>query len=93
MREMTNEEIFIEVVSRINRYFILLGIFFIIYFLLRTKVDMILFLLALSYMAFALLSHKHVIITNRLAVELRRSKVALADASREVREMHPDINA
>jgi len=93
MKEMTNEEIFVQVVSRINRYFVVIGIFFLIYFLLRPQVDMILFLLALSYMAFALLSHKHVIITNRLAVELKRSKLALADVSKEIRDMHPDLNA
>ena len=93
MKDITKEEIFIQVVSRINTYFIIMGVFFLIYFLLKTKVDMILFLLALSYMAFALLSYKHVVITNRLAVELRRSKTALAEVSKEIRHMHPDINA
>lgn len=93
MKDITKEEIFIQVVSRINTYFIIMGVFFLFYFLLKTKVDMILFLLALSYMAFALLSYKHVVITNTLAVELRRSKTALAEVSKEIRKMHPDINA
>jgi len=90
MKEMTHEEMFIEVVSRVNRYLIAMGIFFLVYFLFKTKVDIFLFFLALSCMAFALLSHKHLIITNRLAAELRRSKTALEDVSREIREIHPD---
>lgn len=93
MKKMTNDEIFVLIVSRVNRYFIIIGVFFLIYFVLKSQVDVILFLLALSYMAFALLSHKHVIITSRLVVELKRSKLALADVSREVRDMHPDLNA
>lgn len=90
MKDMTNEEIFIEIVSRVNRYLIIMGVFFLAYFLLKTEVDIFLFLLALSIMAFALLSHKHLIITNRLAVELRRAKMVLEDATREIREMHSD---
>ena len=77
MKEITHEEMFIEVVSRINMYLITMGIFFLVYFSLKTEVDVFLFFLALSYMAFALLSYRHLIITNRLAVELRRSKRVL----------------
>jgi hypothetical protein len=90
MKDMKSEEVFIQAVFRINRYFIMIGVFFLIYFLLKPKVDTTLLLLALSYMVFALLSHKHVVITDRLFVELQRSKTALADVSREVRDMHPE---
>lgn len=90
MKSMTNEEIFIEVVSRVNRYLIIMGVFFFIYFLFKTQVDIFLFFLALSFVAFALLSHKHLQITNRLAVELRRSRTVLEDVTKETREMHPD---
>jgi len=77
MEKMTREQIFISAVERINRYYVIMGIFFFIYFLLKTNVDVFLFLLALSNMAFALLSHKHLIITNRLSCELERAKTAL----------------
>ncbi len=88
MKKITGDEVFIEVVSRINRCLVIMGIFFLLYFLFQTKIDIFLFFLALSYMAFALLSHKHLIITNRLSIELRRAKGALGDVTREAREMH-----
>jgi len=88
MAKLTNEEIFIAVVVRVNRMLIILGIFFFIYFLLNTKVNMYLFLLALLNLAFSLLSYKHLLITNRLAAELERAKAALGDVSKEIREMH-----
>jgi len=88
MKEITNEEMFIEVVARVNRYLIIMGIFFLIYFLLKPKVDIFLFLLALLTMAYALLSYKHLEITNRLAVEFRRSKTALKDATIEAHERY-----
>ena len=90
MKEMTNEEVFLDVVSRVNKYLVIMGVFFLLYFLLKSKVDTFLFLLALSNVAFALLSHKHLVITNRLAVELRRAKTTLEDISKQTREMHPD---
>ena len=90
MKQITNEEIFINVVARVNMYLVIMGIFFLIYFLLKTKVDVFLFLLSLFNMAFALLSYKHLAITNRLAIELERARMALEDVSRETREMHPD---
>lgn len=93
MEKITSEELFIEVVKRVNRYLIIMGVFFLVYFLIKTKVDVFLFFLALSCVAFALLSHKHLIITDRLAAELRRAKTSLADVSEETREMHPDLNA
>lgn len=88
MKDMTNEELFISVVARVNRYLIIMGIFFLWYFLMKKTVDIFLFFLALSTMSYALLSHKHLEITNRLASELRRSKGALADVSEETRKMH-----
>ncbi|MEE8317954.1 MAG: hypothetical protein V3S13_03495 [Candidatus Omnitrophota bacterium] len=90
MEKLTREELFINVVARINRYFIIMSCFFLIYFLLKVKIDIFLLLLALSYTIFALLSHKHLVITNRLAVELKRAKTTLADIARESAEMHPD---
>ncbi|PIP67644.1 MAG: hypothetical protein COW92_05610 [Candidatus Omnitrophica bacterium CG22_combo_CG10-13_8_21_14_all_43_16] len=88
MAKLTSEEIFIAVVARVNRMLIILGIFFFIYFLLNTKVNVYLFLLALLNLAFSLLSYKHLLITNRLAAELERAKAALGDVSKEIREMH-----
>lgn len=88
MGKLTGEEIFIEAVARINRLLILLGIFFFIYFLLNTRVNVYLFLLALLSLVFSLLSYRHLIITNRLAAELERAKAALGDVSRETRDMH-----
>ena len=90
MKQMMNDEMFIEVVARINRYLILMGVFFLVYFLLKTKVDIFLFLLALMNMAFALLSYKHLLVTNRLAVELERARTSLAGIAKETRQMHPD---
>jgi hypothetical protein len=91
MKEMTSEEIFISIVRRINGYLIIMGAFYFLYFWLQTKVNMFLFLLALSNMGFALLSHKHLIITDRLSAELWRAKTALDDVSKDMREMHPDL--
>lgn len=88
MKDMTNEELFINVVARVNRYLIIMGIFFLGYFLLKKTVDIFLFFLALSNMAFAFLSYKHLEITNRLAVELRRARQALQDVTKETRQMH-----
>jgi len=90
MKDMTSDELFIQVIGRINGYLIIMGAFFLIYFLLRTKVDIFLFLLAILNMAFALISYKHVAVSNRLAVELRRAKTTLEDISKETREMHVD---
>jgi len=88
MGKLTSEEIFIAVVARVNRLFIILGIFFLAYFLLDTKVNVYLLLLALLNLAFSLLSYKHLLITARLAAELERAKSALGDVSKEIREMH-----
>lgn len=88
MEKMTGEEIFIEVVARVNRLLILVGVFFFVYFLFNTKPNLYLFLLGLLNLAFSLLSYKHLLITNRLAAELARAKIALGDASKETREMH-----
>lgn len=89
MEQMTREEVFIYAVNRINRLLILLGIFFFIYFLFNTKVNVYLFLLALFNVAFALLSYQHLRITDRLAIELKRARLALGDVSKDTREMHP----
>lgn len=93
MQEMTSEERFAIIVGRINRYLVVMGVFYLVYFLLKTKVDTFLFLLALMHMTFSLLSHRHLIITNRLAAELRRAKLTLEDVAKETRDMHPDLNA
>jgi len=86
----TREKIFIETVYKLNRLFIILGIFFFIYFLLNSKVNVYLFLLALLNTAFGLLSYKHLMITARLADELERVRVSLGDISKETRKMHSD---
>ncbi len=88
MTKLTSERIFIEVVARVNRLLILLGIFFFIYFLLNTKINVYLLLLALLNLAFSLLSYKHLLITTRLADELERAQTSLGDISKEIREMH-----
>ncbi|MEK6732202.1 MAG: hypothetical protein AABY55_01100 [Candidatus Omnitrophota bacterium] len=88
MERMTSEEMFIAVVMRVNRLLIMLGIFFFIYFMMNTKVNLYLFLLALLNVAFSLLSYKHLVITNRLATELERTKRAIQDATEETRKMH-----
>jgi len=88
MEKMTSEEIFIAMVNRVNRLLIILGVFFLIYFLLEIKANIYLFLLALLNMGFSLLSYKHMLITNRLIVELQRARVALSDVSKEARKMH-----
>ncbi len=88
MEKLTSEEIFIGVVTRVNRLLIILGIFFFLYFMLNTKPNGYLLLLAFLNMGFSLLSYKHLIITNRLAAELDRAKMALKDVAEETREMH-----
>jgi len=90
MEKTTKEEMFIGVVERVNKYMVIMGVFFLAYFLLKAKVDVFLFLLALSNMAFALLSHKHLVITNSIATELHRARFALDDVAKETREMHPE---
>ena len=90
MAKLTSEEMFIEVVSRVNRLLILLGIFFLVYFMLNTTVNIFLLLLALLNMAFSLLSYKHLLITARLAAELQRAKMTLEDVSRDTRKMHQE---
>jgi len=88
LTKLTSEEIFIGVVARVNRLLILLGIFFFIYFLLKTNVNVYLLLLSLLNLAFSLLSYRHLLITIRLAAELERAKIALEDISKETRKMH-----
>lgn len=88
MEKMTSEEIFIAVVTRVNRLLIILSVFFFIYFVLNTNINVFLLLLALLTMAFSLLSYKHLLITRRLAVELERAKTALGNVAKETREMH-----
>lgn len=88
MEKLTKEEIFIGMVARVNRLLIILGIFFLLYFMLNTKINVYLLLLAFLNLAFSLLSYKHLLITNRLAAELDRAKMALRDVSKETREMH-----
>ena len=88
MEKVKSEEIFIAVIMRVNRLLIILGVFFFVYFMLNTKVNLYLFLLALLNLGFSLLSYKHLLITNRLAAELDRAKATLQDVTKETREMH-----
>jgi len=88
MEKMTSEEIFIAVVARVNRLLIILSVFFFIYFMLNTNVNVFLLLLAFLTLAFSLLSYKHLLITKRLAAELERAKLALGDVAKETRDMH-----
>jgi len=88
MEKITSEGIFIGVVTRVNRLLIILGVFFFLYFLLNTKVNIYLLLLAFLNLGFSLLSYKHMLITARLAAELDRAKMALEDVVKETREMH-----
>jgi hypothetical protein len=90
MTDLTKEEMFIEVVGRVNRLLVILGLFFLIYFLLNSKVNVYLLLLVLFNLSFSLLSYKHLLITTRLAAELRRAKMALGDVSEETRKIHQD---
>lgn len=90
MASLTREKIFIETVYRLNRLLIVLGIFFLIYFLLNPKINVYLFLLALLNLAFSLLSYKHLMITARLADELERAQTSLGDIGKEIREIHQD---
>lgn len=89
MERITSEEVFIYAVSRINRLLFMLGVFFFVYFIFNTKVNIYLFLLALLNVAFALLSYQHLRITDRLSIELKRARLALGDVSKDTREMHP----
>ena len=79
----TREEEFITIVARINSYFILMGIFYLVYFFIQMKVDIFLFFLALSNMAFALLSVRHLSITTKLVVELQCAREALENTVEE----------
>ena len=88
MEKTTSEEMFIAVVMRVNRLLILLGVFFLVYFMMNNKVNVYLFLLALLNLAFSLLSYKHLLITSRLAIELERARAALQDITKETHEMH-----
>jgi len=90
MEKLTSEEIFIGVVARVNRLLIILGGFFFLYFMINTKVNGYLFLLAFLNMGFSLLSYKHLLITARLSAELERAKMALKDVAKETSEMHQD---
>ncbi len=82
MADKTKEEFFVETVERVNRCLIILGIFFLLYFLLKTQVDIYLFLLSLFSCAFAWLSHKHLMITQRMVFELRRAKEVLEEVKK-----------
>jgi len=90
MKTITRDEVLVNVVKRVNRLLIMMGIFYLVYFLFQTRINVFLILLALSHIAFALLSHQHLMITDRLANELDRARTSLGDVSREMREMHPD---
>ena len=79
MEYKTKEEVFMQAVDRVNRYLVIMGIFFLIYFLIITKADKFLFLLALSNVSFALLSHRLLNIARGLSAELRQTRVVLKE--------------
>lgn len=93
MKQIASYETFIGTVKRINRLLIVMGSFYLLYFVLQPSANIFLMLLALSNVAFALLSHRHLMVTDNLALELDRAKIALGDVSKEMREIHPDTNA
>jgi len=87
MENKTKEEMFMEVVDRVNRYLIVTGVFFLVYFLIITKVDKFLFLLALSNASFALLSHRLLNIARGLSAELRQTRVVLKEYAEKVAKL------
>ncbi|MDP2911380.1 MAG: hypothetical protein Q8N76_03505 [Candidatus Omnitrophota bacterium] len=87
MEDKTKEEVFMQAVDRVNRYLIIMGIFFLIYFLIITKADKFLFLLALSNVSFALLSHRLLGIARGLSAELRQTRVVLKEYAEKVAKL------
>ena len=87
MEYKTKEEVFMQAVDRVNRYLVLMGIFFLIYFLIITKADKFLFLLALSNVSFALLSHRLLSIARGLSAELRQTRVVLKEYAEKVAKL------
>lgn len=87
MSDKTKEEHFMEAVERVNRYLIVMGIFFLIYFLIITKADKFLFLLALSNVSFALLSHRLLNIARDLSRELRQTRAVLKEYAEKVTKL------
>ena len=87
MEDKTKEEMFMEAVDRVNRYLIVMGVFFIIYFLIVTKADKFLFLLALSNVSFALLSHRLLNVARGLSIELRQTRVVLKEYADKVAKL------
>ena len=87
MEGKTKEEIFMQAVDRVNRYLVIMGIFFLIYFLIITKADKFLFLLALSNVSFALLSHRLLNIARGLSAELKQTRVVLKEYAEKVSKL------
>ncbi|MEK6732305.1 MAG: hypothetical protein AABY55_01650 [Candidatus Omnitrophota bacterium] len=87
MEGKTKEEMFMQAVDRVNRYLIIMGIFFLVYFLIITKADKFLFLLALSNVSFALLSHRLLNIARGLSAELRQTRVVLKEYAEKVAKL------
>ena len=87
MEYKTKEEVFMQAVDRVNRYLVIMGIFFLIYFLIITKADKFLFLLALSNVSFALLSHRLLNIARGLSAELRQTRVVLKEYAEKVAKL------
>jgi len=77
-------KIFMSTVERVNRMLIIMGIFFLIYFLIITKADKFLFLLALSNMSFALLSHRLLCIAKALDAELQQARTVLKEYAEKI---------
>lgn len=87
MEDKTKEEMFMQSVDRVNRYLIIMGIFFLVYFLIITKADKFLFLLAISNVSFALLSHRLLNIARGLSAELRQTRAVLKEYAEKVAKL------
>jgi len=81
---VANAKVFMDTVERVNRILIILGIFFLIYFLIVTKADKFLFLLALSNMSFALLSHRLLCVAKALDAELQQARAVLKEYAEKI---------
>jgi len=87
MEEVKKEKVFMDAVDRINRYLIIMGIFFLVYFLIVTKADKFLFLLAISNVSFVLVSHRLLNIARELDGELRQARAILKEYAEKLTKM------
>lgn len=87
MEDIKKEKTFMNAVDRINRYLIMMGIFFLVYFLIITKVDKFLFLLSISNISFVLVSHRLLTIARELDGELQQARALLKEYAVKVAKM------